>query len=99
MNDDIINFVRSALDVDPANREREPLVAEAFLFVFVYPNGAEGPVGVFSPEFGVSTPAMTTDAARAERMKPLMRRMARDQKCKIRLIRLSVRQDIEEYGP
>ncbi len=73
-------------------------IDEIFAFVSVDEKG-EGIVGQSVMLMGQSIfmPFVCADKARMESLKPLAKKIAKETGKKIRLIRLSVREEIEEY--
>ena len=81
------------------NHKNELLkIEEVYVFVSVDKDG-EGIVGQTIEMMGqpVFMPFVCADKARVESPKPLAKNIAKDSGKKIKLIRLSVREEIEEY--
>jgi hypothetical protein len=74
-------------------------ITEVYVFASV-DEGGEGIVGHTAYIGGreVFMPFVCADKARLESIKPMAKQIARDHNKKIKLIRLSVREEIEEYG-
>lgn len=75
-----------------------PRIDEVFAFVSVDEKG-EGIIGQTVQLMGqtVFMPFVCADKARMESLKPLAKKMAKEAHKKIKLIRLSIREEIEEY--
>ena len=74
-------------------------ITEVYVFASV-DSGGEGVIGQTVPAGGREPfmPFVCADKARMESLKPIAKQLARDQGIKIKLIRLSVREELEEYG-
>ena len=74
-------------------------ITELYAFVSVDEHG-EGVIGKTANIMGKDTfmPFVCGDKDRMESLKPLAKQIARDSGRKIKLIRLSVREELEEYG-
>lgn len=74
-------------------------IDEIFAFVSVDEKG-EGVIGQTIKIAGqnVFMPFVCADKARMESLKPLARQIADERNIKVKLIRLSVREEIEEYS-
>lgn len=73
-------------------------IDQVFVFVSSDPNG-EGIIGQTIEMMGapVFMPFVCADEARMKSLKPLAKKIAKESGKKIKLIRLSVREEIEEY--
>jgi len=81
------------------NHKNELLkIEQVYVFVSVDKDG-EGIVGQTIQMMGapVFMPFVCADKARMESLKPLAKKIAKESGKKIKLIRLSVREEIEEY--
>ena len=74
-------------------------IKEVYVFASV-DSGGEGIIGQTVNVGGRSTfmPFVCADKARMESLKPIARQIARDSGKKVKLIRLSLREELEEYG-
>ena len=74
-------------------------ITEIYVFASV-DTGGEGIIGqtVHMGGRDVFMPFVCADKARMEDLKPLAKEIARNAKRKVKLIRLSVREELEEYG-
>ena len=74
-------------------------ITEIYVFVSV-DEGGEGIVGMTKNINGKDTfmPFVCSDKATMESIKPVAKKLAEENNIKIKLIRLSVREEIEEYG-
>ena len=81
----------------PANYLKK--ITEVYVFASV-DSGGEGVIGQTVHVGGRETfmPFVCADKTRMESLKPIAKQLARDQGIKIKLIRLSVREELEEYG-
>ena len=81
----------------PANSVEK--ITEVYVFASI-DSGGRGVIGQTINIGGNSTfmPFVCADKARMESLKPIAKQLARDQGIKIKLIRLSVREELEEYG-
>lgn len=76
-------------------------ITEVYAFVSV-DEGGEGIIGqtIEMPGKGeVFMPFVCADKARMESLKPIAKHVSRIGKKKVKLIRLSVREELEEYNP
>jgi uncharacterized Zn finger protein len=74
-------------------------ITEVYVFASVDKDG-EGIIGHTAHIGGqnVFMPFVCADKARMESLKPMAKQIARDHNKKVKLIRLSVREELEEYG-
>ena len=73
-------------------------ITEVYVFASV-DSGGEGIIGHTMNILGqdVFMPFVCADKSRMESLKPIAKKLAREQGIKIKLIRLSIREEIEEY--
>lgn len=77
----------------------EPLKIDImYAFIAEEPDGSEG-VTAFQSNKGLWMPMVGADIARIESLKEIAQQLANASKCKIRLCRFIVREEVEEISP